>query len=90
MPGRHRAGDESSTRRGRLGSERREVSWGMSRDRTRGCMGASGFGVAPVDGIVMNVLVVEIQPTFVMSSYPQIVPMMFVYSILVEKPQDGV
>ena len=28
--------------------------------RTRGCMGASGFSVAPVDGIVMNILVVEI------------------------------
>ena len=33
--------------------------------RTRGCMGASGFGVAPVDGIIMNVLVVEIEITYV-------------------------
>ena len=31
--------------------------------RTGGCMGASGFGVAPVDGIVMNVLIVEINIT---------------------------
>jgi len=31
-----------------------------------------------------------IQPAFVMNSYPRIIPRMFVYSILVEKPQDSV
>ena len=30
------------------------------------------------------------QPAFVTNSYPRILPRMFVSSILVEKPQDGV
>ena len=63
-------GGETESREGGQGSHRCVIDgerWVRGRggarkprDRTRGCMGASGFGVAPVDGIVMNVLVVEI------------------------------
>ena len=57
-------GGETESREGGQGSHRCVIDgerWVRERggarkprDRTRGCMGASGFGVAPVDGIVIN------------------------------------
>ena len=69
----HACGGETESREGGQGSHGCVIDdacwvreWGGARkprDRTQGCMRASGFGVTPVDGIVMNVLVVEIDIT---------------------------